>query len=178
VTGDAAPAPSRSLRAEDILADPLVEELLDARLIGVLATLEPDGAVHAVPLWYAVADGAIVFASGAASRKVRNLERDPRATLVLHDSRSGFEVCGASLRGRASIARGAAADSLIARVHRRYVSESGLALPTAREFLAGDDVALVFRPERAVTWDNRANPATAALQDARGALPLVPTSPR
>jgi PPOX class probable F420-dependent enzyme len=178
MTSDAAPAPSRSLRAEDVMADPLVQELLDARLIGVLATLEQDGRVHAVPLWYAFADGAIVFATAAASRKVRNLERDTRATLVLHDSRPGFEVCGASLRGRVSISRGADAEPLIACVHRRYVSESGLSLPTAREFLAGDDVAVVFHPESAVTWDNRANPATAALHEARGGLPLVPTSPR
>ena len=42
----------------------------------------------------------------AESRKVRNLERDSHATLALHDSRAGLEVCGASIRGRGSIVRG------------------------------------------------------------------------
>jgi hypothetical protein len=40
-----------------VLRDPLVRELLEARHVCVLATLEPDGSVHAVPTWLA-ADGA------------------------------------------------------------------------------------------------------------------------
>jgi hypothetical protein len=87
-------------------------------------------------------------------------------------------VCGASIQGRVEIWRGERARPLIERVHRRYVSEAGLALAAAKEFLAGDDVALVLRPESAVTWDQRDNPATVALRDTAGALPLVPTHPR
>jgi PPOX class probable F420-dependent enzyme len=161
-----------------VLADPLVAELLDARLIGVLATFDPDGRVHAVPLWFARYGDAVVFATGARSRKVRNLRRDPRATLVVHDSRAGFEVCGASIQGRIEIELGERARLLIDHVHRRYVSEAGLELAAARAFLAGDDTALVFRSESAVTWDERANPASSALRAAGGALPLVPTQPR
>jgi PPOX class probable F420-dependent enzyme len=178
MTGDASTTPSRPLRGASVLGYPLVRELLEARLVAVLATLEPDGAVHAVPLWYAPFENGVVLATGSGSRKVRNLERDARATLVLHDSRPGFEVCGVSLRGAVEIVRGDAARPLIDRVHRRYVSDAGLVLPEAQEFLAGDDVALLFRPATAVTWDERANPATAALTAAGGALPLEPTDPR
>jgi PPOX class probable F420-dependent enzyme len=170
--------PSRALRGDAVLADALVSELLGERLIAVLATLEPDGALHAVPIWFALDGDAIVFATGSRSRKVRNVQRDPRATLVVHDSRSGFEVCGVSIQGRVAVVRLPAAEELIGRVHRRYVSEEGLALAAAREFLAGDDVALVLSAETAVTWDERVNPATQMLRDAGGALALVPTAPR
>jgi PPOX class probable F420-dependent enzyme len=166
------------LRGDAVLADAVVSELLAARLVAVMATLEPDGAVHAVPLWFAVIDDGVVFATNAASRKVSNLLRDARATVVLHDSRPGFEVCGASLRGRAEVVTGTAAKPLIAAVHRRYVRPAGLALAEAHAFLSGDDVALVFRPEAAFTWDERTNPATAALRQIDGGLPLVPTTPR
>ena len=176
--GDVSATPSRALRGDALLVDEVVSELLPARLIAVLATIEPDGAVHAVPLWFAVLDDAVVFATGPGSRKVRNLTRDPRATVVLHDSRPGFEVCGASLRGRAEVVTGSAATPLIDAVHRRFVSPAGRALAEARAFLAGDDVALVFRPEAAFTWDERSNPATAALRQVDGGLPLVPTTPR
>ena len=44
---DTSTEPSRSLRGSDVLSDPLVAELLDARLVAVLTTLEPDGAVQA-----------------------------------------------------------------------------------------------------------------------------------
>ena len=104
--------------------------------------MEPDRSLHAVPMWLAPSDGAILFATGSRSRKVRNLERDPRATLVLHDSRPGAEVCGASIKGRVELVRGAAAKPLVERVQRRFVSEPGLALPVVREFLSSDDVAL------------------------------------
>jgi PPOX class probable F420-dependent enzyme len=172
------PTPSVELRGEAVLGDPLVQELLAARLIGVLASIEPDGCAHVVPMWVAPSDGAILLATGSRSRKVRNLERDPRATLVLHDSRPGAEVCGTSLSGRVEVVRGEPARPLVERVHARYVSETGLALPEVRDFLSSDDVALRFVPEAAVTWDERRSAAARALRETRAGLPLEPTTPR
>jgi PPOX class probable F420-dependent enzyme len=172
------PTPSIELRGEEVLGDRLVQELLAARLIGVLATLEPDGSIHAVPMWLATGKAEILLATGARSRKVRNLERDPRATLVLHDSRPGAEVCGASLRGRVELVRGESARPLVDRVHDRYVSYEGRTDPEVRDFLSSDDVALRFIPEAAVTWDERSSAAARALHERRAALPLEPTTPR
>lgn len=178
MTSDVAPTPSRGLAGGGVLADPLVQELLAARLVGVLATLEADGSVHAIPLWYALDGGAIVFATGSASRKVRNLRRDPRATFVLHDSRPGLEVCGASIRGRVEVVEGAAARSLADVVHRRYVTPEGARLPAPAEFLASDDVALLLHPDTAFTWDERGSPAAGELRDAGAGLALESTTPR
>ena len=178
MTSDAAPTPSRGLVGDGVLADPLVQELLAERLVGVLATLEPDGSVHAVPLWYALDGDAIVLATGSASRKARNLRSDPRATLVLHDSRPGFEVCGASVRGRVELVEGAAAGPLVDLVHRRYVTQEGERLPAPAEFLASDDLAVRLMPEAAFTWDERRSAAARELRDAGAALALEPTTPR
>lgn len=175
---DGGPDASRVLRGAAVLESPLVRELLDARLVGVLATLDPDGFPHAVPMWFAARSADVVLAASSRSRKVRNLERDSRATLVVHDSRAGAEVCGASLRGRVEVVRGPSASGLVEQVHLRYLTEAGAALPESRAFLAFDDVALVLTPERAWTWDERDNPATAALRASGEALPLVPTAPR
>lgn len=178
MTEQAAPTPSARLRGGAVVADPLVRELLEARLVAVLATLEPDGVPHVVPVWFAERSGEVVLATSSRSRKVRNLERDARATLCLHDSRPGAEVCGASMRGRVEIVRGSAAVALVELVQHRYVTPAGKALPEVVEFLAFDDVALIFRPEAAWTWDERDNPAVAALRDSGEALPLLPTTPR
>jgi len=172
------PTPSGSLRGAAVLRDPLVRELLEARLIAVLATLEPDGSVHAVAIWYAATDDAIVFGTGSRSRKVRNLERDSRATVVLHDSRPGFEVCGVSIRGRVDVVGGAEGQALVARVHHRYLTPEGRQLPGPAVFLDTDDVALVLHPEVAVTWDQRGGEASTQLRRANAAHPLEPTSPR
>jgi PPOX class probable F420-dependent enzyme len=171
------PTPSRLLRG-DVLADPLVRELVEARLVGVLATAEPSGRIHAVPMWFALDGETLVLATGSRSRKARNLRREPVATLVVHDSRPGMEVCGASIFGRVEIVAGAAAGPLVSRVHRRYVDARAVALAPVAAFLASDDVALRLSPEEAFTWDERASEAARALREVGGALPLVPTDPR
>jgi hypothetical protein len=172
------PSPNRRLTGGAALADGLVRELLDARLIGVLATLDPGGEIHAVPMWYATSDGAIVLATSSRSRKVACLEGDPRATFVLHDSRPGLEVCGASIVGTVEILRGAEALPLVDLVHLRYVTARGAGDPVVAEFLASDDVALRLVPDSATTWDERASGAAHALGSSGGALALVSTSPR
>jgi len=171
------PQPSRRLEAAAILGDPLVRELLEARLVCVFATFDADR-IHAVPMWFARDGDHVYLATGSRSRKAANLRRDERATLVLHDSRPGFEVCGASLRGRAEVVVGEEARSFVDLVHRRYVAAAGEEDQSVREFLESDDLAIRFTPETALTWDERPSPASAALRETGGALPLVPTDPR
>jgi len=161
-----------------VLADALVRELLEARLVGVFATLDSIHSIHAVPMWYAADEGCVLLATGSRSRKVRNLQTDPRATLVLHDSRPGFEVCGTSIAGRVEIVQGLEARSLVDRVHGRYVAEGADEDPVVRGFLTSDDVALRLWPVAAFTWDERESQASRALRARGEALPLVPTDPR
>ena len=132
---------------EAVFDDPLVQELLEARLVAVLSTFDEAGIIHAVPMWFALDDErSVLLATGSRSRKVRNLERDVRATLVVHDSRPGFEVCGVSMAGEVEVVSGAAARPLVDRVHRRYVTEAAEADEIVSPFLESDDVALRFCP--------------------------------
>jgi PPOX class probable F420-dependent enzyme len=171
------PVPSSYLQGSDVLEDMLVRELLASPLIGVFATFDDDR-IHAVPMWFARDGGRVCLATGSRSRKVRNLSRDARATLVIHDSRPGFEVCGVSLSGRAEVVTGEDARRIVDHVHRRYVTPAGEGHESVREFLDSDDVAIRFTPEAALTWDERPSPASAALRESGGAVPLVPTDPR
>jgi PPOX class probable F420-dependent enzyme len=173
-----APTPSRDHDSGATLSDPLVRELLAARLVGVLATLRPDGVVDAVPMWYALEDDAVVLATGSRSRKVRNLVVDPRATLVLHDSRPGYEVCGASIVGTVEIVRSSAAQPLVELVHWRYLARESSDDESVRAFLDSDDVALRLTPTSSVTWDERGSDASQVVRARAWALPLVSTDPR
>lgn len=172
------PTPSRTLHRDEILRDPLVRELVEARLIAVLSTLEPDGSIHAIPVWYADGGDTIMFGTGSRSRKVRNVRRDPRVTVTLHDSRPGMEICGASIRGAVEVVENDAARPLIEQVHRRYLTEDGRRLHEVVEFLRFDDIALRFHPQSAVTWDERGSAAAEAVRRTGGGLELVPTTPR
>ena len=173
-----APTPSRDHHARATLSDPLVCELLDARLVGVLATLRGGGTIDAVPMWYARHEDAVVFATGSRSRKVRNLEADARATLVLHDSRPGYEVCGASIVGTVEIVRAPAARALVELVHGRYLAPESADDESVRAFLESDDVALRLTPTSSVTWDERGSEAAQVVRARGWALPLVSTDPR
>jgi PPOX class probable F420-dependent enzyme len=159
-----------------VLADPFVRELLGLRLIAVLGTVARDGSPQLTPVWFAAADDAVLIATSSSSRKLRNLARDPRASLVVHDSRPGFEVRGVSMTGRASVVTGTDAAPLVGRVHDRYVGPPAADDADVTGFLAADDVGLRFVPETAWTWDQRGTAANRAARALGGALPLEPTS--
>jgi PPOX class probable F420-dependent enzyme len=58
---------------------------------GKLATVRADGRPHLAPVWYAVDDdGSVMFNTGEATVKGRNLARDPRASLCVDDERPPF----------------------------------------------------------------------------------------
>ena len=170
------PAPSRALRGSAVLRDPLVRELLVLRTIAVLGTVGSDGLPHLTPIWFGDGGDAIVMATASTSQKLANLAREPRATVVLHDSRPGFEVCGASITGRVEILRGAEAAPVVEHIHARYVDPAAAQHADISGFLASDDVALRLVPDQAWTWDQRGTPADRALRAAGGGLPLEPTA--
>ena len=55
--------------------------LLQSERVVVVSSLGPRGWPHSMPLWYVPRNGEIWIWTYAKSQKVRNLERDPRATL-------------------------------------------------------------------------------------------------
>jgi PPOX class probable F420-dependent enzyme len=58
---------------------------------GKLATVGSDGRPHVAPVWFDVDDdGSLVFNTGRATVKGRNLTRDPRASLCVDDQRPPF----------------------------------------------------------------------------------------
>jgi PPOX class probable F420-dependent enzyme len=58
----------------------VVERLERARNYWV-ATTNPDGSPHTMPVWALWLDDSVVFSTSPRSRKTRNVERDPRAVV-------------------------------------------------------------------------------------------------
>ena len=137
------------------LAGGLARELLDARLIANLATLNEDGSVHLVGMWFLWDGAAVLLPTSGATRKITNLERDARATVMIDDSRGGFDLRGITMTGRAEILRGADAVALNRRIHLRYLEERGRDLQPVDRYLATDDVTIRFAPERVSSWNLR-----------------------
>ena len=134
-------------------------ELLDAERIVVCTTNGPRGWPHSMPLWYTVRDGDIWAWTFAKSQKVRNLERDPRCTLLVEAGVEYGELRGIQIEAEAELIRdpeqvyGFGADLTI-----RYAegidriegdAEAGLRAQAPKR------VAIHFHPVRTATWDHR-----------------------
>ena len=77
--------------------------LLEARTL-YIATIGPDGRPHLVPMWFSLDDeGLVAFTTSGASQTVRNLERDPRITVMVEAGDGYQELRGVSIDGRAEI---------------------------------------------------------------------------
>jgi PPOX class probable F420-dependent enzyme len=74
-----------------------LHRLTDTRTF-FLATVRPDGRPHLMPVWALWHEDALWFSSSLGSRKIRNLQADPRCTLSTGDGNHPLVV-----EGRAAI---------------------------------------------------------------------------
>jgi PPOX class probable F420-dependent enzyme len=72
------------------MLEPEIRRVLDGTPIAHLATSLPDGSPHTVPLWVGTHGDRIVFLTGPASRKARNLQHDPRVALSIAPADNPF----------------------------------------------------------------------------------------
>ncbi len=82
-----------------------VSALLAQERVVVCASWGPRGWPHLMPLWYLVRGEEIWAWSYAKSQKVRNLERDPRATLQVEAGESYQELRGVMVEAETVIHR-------------------------------------------------------------------------
>ncbi|MBM4832199.1 MULTISPECIES: PPOX class F420-dependent oxidoreductase [Actinomycetes] len=89
---------------------------------GKLATVRADGRPHLAPVWFVLDGGDVVFNTGAATVKGRNLARDGRIALCVDDDRPPFAYV--ILEGRARLSEDV--EELrhwAARIGARYMGE-------------------------------------------------------
>src|SRR5919198_6657158 len=147
-----------SRRAEIQLTPDEQRDLLDAERIVVVSSLGPRGWPHVMPLWYVLRDGEIWIYTYAKSQKVRNLERDPRATLLVETGHEYFELRGVEIEGEAEIHRDHDVVYELARELTLRYSDAGSIESEAAEALraqAKKRVAVRFQARRVASWDHR-----------------------
>ena len=149
--------PSR--RDQIQLTDEELRELIDNERIVVVSSLGPRGWPHAMPLWYVPRDGEIWIWTYAKSQKVKNLERDPRATLLIETGEEYGELRGVQIEAEAELIRDVDrivdyAKELTIRYSEGISSVDGDAEAGLRA-QAPKRVAIHFRPTRVASWDHR-----------------------
>ncbi|HXW34252.1 MAG TPA: pyridoxamine 5'-phosphate oxidase family protein, partial [Acidimicrobiales bacterium] len=80
-----------------------VDAFLRERRPMTMCSINHDGSIHAVAMWYGFLEGAVAVETKAKSQKVQNLRRDPRLTCMIEDGEYYEELRGVELVGRAEI---------------------------------------------------------------------------
>ena len=133
-----------------------VRAFLDEERTVICATNGKDGFAHLMPLWFVVRDDELWSWTFAKSQKVRNLERDPRATLQVEAGGEYHELRGVMLKADVTIHRDT--DEVIAfglELFRRYSGELTEDVRAMVRAQAPKRVVLQFAERSRATWDHR-----------------------
>jgi len=132
------------------LDDAAIQTFLATKQIALLATVQPDGAPLAMPMWFLHDAATLTMISVEGTQKVRNLRRDPRVCVVAEAGGGGEDIRGVTVTGRAAfLADGAERRALTERFHEKYPRLSKLwgsrAMPANR-------VMFRIAPQRVKSW--------------------------
>ena len=145
-----------SRRAQIRMSEAEVEAFLSGRHTMNVATLNHDGTIHMVAMWYAVLDGDPVFWTFGKSQKIRNLERDPRLTCLVETGDTYAELQGVELVGRGTVLR--ERDEIMAigeAVYDRYFGEVTDEVRPFVEQTGAKRFGVRVVVDRVVSWDHR-----------------------
>ena len=144
------------------------DEIRDYLREGHTMTLVTNGAQgfpHAVAMFYSLDEDLTVrFATYGSSQKVKNIERDPRVTLLVETGTAYSELRGVMIEGRARIET-----DLERTVATMLEANAGTGSPMpdieqiphdVKVRMAGKRVLVCIEPQRFVSWDHGKLPSS------------------
>jgi PPOX class probable F420-dependent enzyme len=133
-----------------------IDAFLHERRPMTMCTLNHDGSIHAVAMWYGFLEGAVAIETKAKAQKAVNLGRDPRITCMFEEGDYYEELRGVELVGRAEII----ADpermwDLGVNLFERYYGTYSEELRPFVETMLNKRIVAKVTVERVVSWDHR-----------------------
>jgi PPOX class probable F420-dependent enzyme len=141
--------------AQNALSQAELEALLAEPLVARLATHRADGFAHLTPVWFLYEAETFYFTLGTRRRHLRNLRRDPRATLLVdidERPRTGPDgrVQAVMVAGKTELEDDAAVVSAYAaRIDERYLGSQTEAMVGFSETYT----LVVLAPVVVMSWD-------------------------
>jgi len=138
------------------MTDGEVDAFLHERRPMTMCTLNHDGSIHAVAMWYGFVDGTIGIETKAKAQKALNLGRDSRITLLFEDGDYYEELRGVELVGHAEIVEDR--DKMFELgidLFERYYGTYDPELRPFVETMLNKRIVAKINVERTVSWDHR-----------------------
>jgi PPOX class probable F420-dependent enzyme len=133
-----------------------VEAFIHERRPMSMCSLNHDGSIHAVAMWYGFLEDLVAVETKAKSQKVQNLRRDPRLTCLFEDGDAYEELRGVELVGRGEIVEDPERMfELGVSVFERYYGGYTSDLKPFVEQMLNKRVVIKLHVDRVVSWDHR-----------------------
>jgi nitroimidazol reductase NimA-like FMN-containing flavoprotein (pyridoxamine 5'-phosphate oxidase superfamily) len=156
-----------------ILSSAEIDELLSKTLIANLATLDNDGGIHILPMWFLRIGNDICIPTSQHTHKYRNLKARPHASVMIDISRAGLNLRGVLVRGRVDLLYGEEARQTNRLIHLKYVTAKGLNDTEVASYLSkGDDITIKVHMEHLLSWNLTDSKAGKALSSGGWFHPL------
>jgi PPOX class probable F420-dependent enzyme len=140
------------------MSDEEIARFLDEERVMSVATIGRDGWPHLTALWFVMRDSEPWIYTYAKSQKVKNLEREPRATLMVDSGHDYHELRGVMFKATAELHRDIdTVANLAEQVFRRYqghTGELGEEMAGILRAQAAKRVAVRFRIRELASWDH------------------------
>jgi nitroimidazol reductase NimA-like FMN-containing flavoprotein (pyridoxamine 5'-phosphate oxidase superfamily) len=157
-------SPDAAANKPPVLSSNEIDELLSMTLIANLATLDDDGSIHLLPMWFLRVDKDICIPTSRYTHKYRNLRKRPRASVMIDVSRAGLNLKGVLIRGRVELVDGEKARRINRSIHLKYVTPEALSDPSVASYLSeGDDVTAKVHIDDLISWNLAGSKAGKAL---------------
>lgn len=142
-------------KAEETLAQHWVIEFLAQPRLARMATCDPHTLQpHVVPVWFGWDGKYLWISSFRSTRKIRELEANPRLSVVIDEGDGDAPTRGVILEGPVELVH----DPEIVRtgalsIYTRYLGENGVLEAEPQSWLNDPENLLIkLRPEKAFAW--------------------------
>lgn len=143
-------------RAQIRMSEEEVEAFLAERRNMTMCTLNHDGTIHAVAMWYGFLEGCVAIETKAKSQKAVNLRRDPRLTCLMEEGDTYDQLRGVELVGRAEIVEEPERLMALGRsVFERYYGPFTDEAKPFVEAMLNKRIVVKLLVDRVVSWDHR-----------------------
>ena len=154
--GSGMPFKGEKQRSKVVMSPEEVDEFLQGRRSMTMSTINADGSIHSVAMWYGFLEGAVAIESKAKAQKVVNLRRNPNLTMLVEDGETYEELRGVTLIGKGEIVEDPdriweLGVSVFSRYNAPYTEE----MRPFVEIMLRKRVVVKLHVDRVISWDHR-----------------------
>jgi PPOX class probable F420-dependent enzyme len=137
-----------------------IRSFLEGSKTMTICSINASGVPHPMPMWFGIEpDGAIVMTTFTKSQKIRNLERDPRVSLLVEAGEEYAELQGVVIYGDAELVP---ATDQVVEILLTVTKRSGAvgqgnddAVRAGVRGTASKRTGIRVRPQKIVSWDHK-----------------------